>query len=212
MWCRVAEEELVITARAGRGLAEITRHRLSVPGSPRTLDEHYPHHPGGNRPRTPRPRPRIPEEIAFLAIGPGAERWLTEAAAGGAQRIRSKMARAVELAAVTGADTAGTALGLAAIAGRFGDDDLPAIIDHLAAEGAPGEVVIADEQYSAQPGTASWAQLGTKGATRRSPGRQGGDPADLTQPAGQQLATSLENWRPPARKTPGRPPGFPDVP
>jgi transposase len=160
VWCRVAGDELVITARAGRGLAEITRHRLSVPGSPRIADEHYPGHPGGNRPRAPRPRPRTEGEIAFLAIEDGAERWLTEAAASGAQRIRSKMARAAGLAAVIGADTVDAALGLAAIAGRFGDDDLPAIIDHLAAEGAPGEVVIADEQHSAQPGTAGWARLG----------------------------------------------------
>jgi hypothetical protein len=30
-------------------------------------------------------------------------------------------------------------------------DELPAIIDHLAAEGAPGEVVIADDAHHAQP-------------------------------------------------------------
>ena len=41
---------------------------------------------------------------------------LTEAAAAGAQRVRSKMARAVELAAVVGADRVDQALGLAAIA------------------------------------------------------------------------------------------------
>jgi transposase len=166
VWCRVAGDELVITARTVRGAGEIARHRLSVPGSPRIAGEHYPHHPGGNRPRMPRPRPRTPDEVAFLAIGDGAERWLTEAAAAGAQRIRSKMARAAELAAVLGAATVDTALGLAAIAGRFGDDDLPAIIDHLAAEGSPGEVVIADEQHSAQPGTGSWARLGQPEAGR----------------------------------------------
>jgi len=42
------------------------------------------------------------------------------------------MTRAVELAAVTGSAQVDRALGLAAIAGRFGDDDLPAILDHLA--------------------------------------------------------------------------------
>lgn len=83
VWCRVAGNELVITARTGRGLAEITRHRLSTPGSPRILDEHYPDHPDGNRLRQPRPRPRTEAEVAFVAIGDGAERWLTEAAAGG---------------------------------------------------------------------------------------------------------------------------------
>jgi hypothetical protein len=132
VWCRVAGEELVITARTGRGAAEITRHRLSVPGSPSICEEHYPDHPGGNGPRQPRPRPRTQAEAEFLAIGDGAQRWLTEAAASGAVRIRSKMARAVELAAVVGADRVDAALGLAAIAGRFADGDLASIIDHLA--------------------------------------------------------------------------------
>ena len=76
------------------------------------------------------------------------------------------MARAVELAAVVGADRAGAALGLAAIAGRFADGDLASIIDHLAAEREIGEVVIADEAHSVQPGTAGWARLGEKEAGR----------------------------------------------
>jgi hypothetical protein len=160
VWCRVHGSELVIVARAGTGLAEIARHRLSTPGSPRICDEHYPGHPAGNGPRQPRPRPRTPGEVAFLALGEGARRWLIEAGAAGAQRIRSKMARAVELAAVVGAATVDHALGLAAITGRFADDDLPAIVDHLAAAGAAGETVTADEAHSAQPGTASWAALG----------------------------------------------------
>jgi transposase len=166
VWCRVAGEELVITGRAARGAAEIARHRLSVPGSPSICDEHYPGHPAGNGPRQPRPRPRTQAEAAFLAIGDGAQRWLAEAAASGTARIRSKMARAVELAAVVGAERVDAALGLAAIAGRFADGDLPSIIDHLAAERAPGEVVIADETHSAQPGTAGWARLGTGEAGR----------------------------------------------
>jgi predicted butyrate kinase (DUF1464 family) len=76
------------------------------------------------------------------------------------------MARAAELAAVVGADTVDAALGLAAIAGRFADGDLASIIDHLAAERAPGEVVIASEAHSAQPGTSGWARLGGQEATR----------------------------------------------
>jgi hypothetical protein len=64
------------------------------------------------------------------------------------------MARAVELAAVVGADRVDAALGLASI------------IDHLAAERALGEVVIADEAHSAQPGTSGWARLGTREAGR----------------------------------------------
>lgn len=164
VWCRVAGEELVITARTAAGAAEIARHRLSVPGSPVICDEHYPGHPGGNGPRQPRIRPRTEAEAAFLAIGDGAQRWLTEAAASGASRIRSKMARAVELAAVVGNGRADAALGLAAIAGRFAGGDLASIIGHLAAEGAAGEVVIADEAHSAQPGTSGWSRLGAGGA------------------------------------------------
>jgi hypothetical protein len=72
------------------------------------------------------------------------------------------MARAVELAAVVGAAQVDAALGLAAIAGRFADADLASILDHLAAEREIGEVVIADETHSAQPGTGGWARLGTE--------------------------------------------------
>jgi hypothetical protein len=160
VWCRIHGSELVIVARARGGLTEIARHLLSTPGNPRIRDEHYPHHPGGNGPRQPRPRPRTAAEEAFLNLGEGAARWLTEAAAAGAQRIRSKMARAVELAAVTGSAHVDQALGLAAIAGRFGDGDLPAILDYLSMSGPAGELVTADEAHSAQPGTGSWAALG----------------------------------------------------
>ena len=160
VWCRVHGSELVIVARASTGLAEIARHRLSTPGNPRIADEHYPHHPAGNGPRQPRPRPRTAGEVAFLGLGEGAARWLIEAGAAGAQRVRSKMARAVELAAVVGAAQVDQALGLAAITGRFADDDLPAIVDHLAVAAQARPAVTADEAHSAQPGTSSWAALG----------------------------------------------------
>jgi hypothetical protein len=97
----VVGDELVIVARGERGVGEIARHRLSTPGRPRIVDEHYPHHPGGNGPRRPKPKARTAGEIAFLTIGPGAQAWLIAAAAVGAQRIRSKMAAAVELAALS---------------------------------------------------------------------------------------------------------------
>jgi len=166
VWCRVHGSELVMVARAGTGLAEIARHLLSTPGNPRICDEHYPHHPGGNGPRQPRPRPRTSAEVAFLGLGEGAARWLTEAAAAGAQRIRAKMARAVELASVVGAATVDQALGLAAITGRFADDDLPAILDHLAVAAAAGPAAVPDEAHSAQPGTGGWAALGAAEVTR----------------------------------------------
>jgi hypothetical protein len=160
VWCRVVGEELVIVAGTGAGLVEIARHELSTPGNPRIVDEHYPNHPGGNLPRPPKPRPRTPQEVAFLGLGAGAHRWLVEAAAAGTQRVRSKMATAVELAAVVGIEKVDQALGLAAIGGRFDEEDLTSICDHLAAAGGLGEVVIADEAHSAQPGTSSWRRLG----------------------------------------------------
>jgi hypothetical protein len=61
-----------------------------------------------------------------------------------------------------GTEKVDAALGLDAIAGRFADGDLASITDHLAAEGAPGAVVIADEAHSAQPGTSGWARLETE--------------------------------------------------
>jgi transposase len=161
VWCRVAGDELVIVARTDSGLAEIARHRLSTPGNPSILDAHYPHHPGGNLPRQPRPRPRTPDEVAFLDLGEGARRWLIEAGASGATKVRSKMRRAVELAAALGAQQVDHALGLAAIAGRFGDCDLVSILDHLATAGAPTDVVFVDENHSVQPGTSPWGRFGS---------------------------------------------------
>ena len=40
------------------------------------------------------------------------------------------------------------------------------LTSHLAAERESGEVVIADEAHSVQPGTAGWARLGEKEAGR----------------------------------------------
>jgi transposase len=161
VWCRVVGNELAITGRTRVGISEIIRHELSTPGNPRILDEHYPHHPGGNLPRVPKVRARTPGEVAFLGLGEGAHRWLVEAAATGVVRIRAKMSRAVELAAVLGGERVDEALGLAAIAGRFAEDDLVSILDHLGAAGPPDEVVHVDETHSAQPGTGSWERFGS---------------------------------------------------
>jgi transposase len=160
VWCRVVGDELVIVGRHKGAVAEIARHRLSTPGNPRIADEHYPHHPTGNGPHPPRPRARSDAEAAFLAIGDGAERWLIEAAAVGAQRVRSKMARAVEFASLLGTQRVEQALGLAAVAGRFDDTDLASMLDHLASGGANLDLVRADETHSAQPGTSGWEAFG----------------------------------------------------
>ncbi|MGH8919746.1 MAG: hypothetical protein ACRD0H_15685 [Actinomycetes bacterium] len=137
------------------------RHALSTPGNPQILDEHYPHHPGGNGPRPPKIAPKSEAEIAFCAIGEGARRWLVEAAAVGTARIRTKMAEAVELAALLGGERVEEALGMAAIAGRFGEGDLVSILDHIEAGRGGVELIRADEAHSVQPGTASWEGFGS---------------------------------------------------
>jgi hypothetical protein len=160
VWCRVQGEELVVVGRGPAGLVEIHRHELSTPGNPRILDEHYPEYPPGNGPRMRPPKPADDAERAFLAIGDGAERWLREACGTGVSRIRTKMAQAVELAALIGATPVDRALGMAAMAGRFDDGDLASVVEHLGRKGAVEDLVYADEGYSAQPGTASWEGFG----------------------------------------------------
>jgi transposase len=160
VWCRVVGDELVVVGRIHGALSEICRHPLSTPGRPQILDEHYPHHPAGNGPHPPRPKARTAGEIAFLALGAGAEQWLIEAASVGAQRIRTKMATAVELAALVGAGPVDAALAVAADAHRFDDGALASICDHLLAGRPHLEVVRADETHSVQPGTAAWQEFG----------------------------------------------------
>lgn len=169
VWVRVEGEELVITAQldgvamiSGNGLMEVARHRLSTPGNPRIELSHYPDHPQepDGTPRPPKIRPHNDAEKAFLALGPGAHAWLVEAAASGAQRVRSKMHAAVELAALVGIQQVDAALGLAATAGRFGEGDLLAIVTHQCAGASAAALVIPDEEHSIQPGTSAWATFG----------------------------------------------------
>ena len=160
VFCRVHGDELVITAVTANGPTELVRHTLSTPGHPRILDEHYPEYPPGNGPKYRPVRPANDTEAAFLALGDGAERWLREAAATGVSRIRAKMADAVELAALVGSAPVDRALGMAALAGRFAEADLASIVEHLEHGAAPEELVIADESFSAQPGTGAWESFG----------------------------------------------------
>jgi transposase len=180
VWVRADGDELVVVADLAAlplrpvwagdgplGLAEVARHALSTPGNPRIDLAHYPGHPqhSDGSPRPPRIRPATAAEAAFLAIGDGARAWLVEAAAAGTTRIRAKMAEAVELASLAGTAAVEAALGTAALSGRFSDGDLLSIAGYQAAGHAGGPVTIADEAYSAQPGTAAWAGFGTAPGT-----------------------------------------------
>ena len=158
VWCRVEGEELAIVGSGEQGLQEVWRHRLSVPGHPQILPEHYPDHPNGRGVTQPRVRPQSDGERAFLAIGEGAERWLRGAAASGAVRVRAKMAQAAELALLFGSSQVDEALSRAASVGRFGEDDLVSILAHA---GQDQEILVrADEGFSAQPGTSAWMGFG----------------------------------------------------
>ena len=171
VWARADGDELVVAAdlsvlplrrvaRKGRpGWPRSPGTGCPAPGTPRIDLAHYPDHPQqpDGTPRRPRVRAATAGEEAFLALGAGAVAWLTEAAASGASRVRGKMAEAVELAALAGTAAVDAALGTAALAGRFGDGDLLSIVRHQAAAPADGRASVADETYSAQPGTSAWA-------------------------------------------------------
>lgn len=160
VWARVEGEELiVIHVHPDRGPAEVARHRLTTPGRPAIDDEHYPPKPPGALER--RPRAQSAEEQAFLQIGPAAESWLVKAAAAGTQRLRRKLAEAVDLAKLHGAGEVNRALETCAQAGRFADGDLASILAHQQHTG--GELLLfpAREQSSLQRSTRAWDGFGS---------------------------------------------------
>ena len=158
VWVRADGKELIVVHVDGpAGPREVARHRLTTPGRPAIRDEHYPPRPAGALERRPRARNR--EEQAFLALGDGAERWLIKAAAAGAQRVRRKMAEAVDLAKLHDKGEVERALRTCADAGRFADGDLAAILAH---QHTSGEVILfpAPEERSLQRSTRSWEGFG----------------------------------------------------
>jgi hypothetical protein len=164
VWVRIVGEEVVVTHLGEQGPTEVARHARSTPGRPQLSDEHYPPRPPGALER--QPRPRRAEEAAFLALGQGAAQWLLEAAAAGTSRVRARMAEAVTLAKLHEVGVVDQALGTAALAGRFDDGDLAAILDHQRHR-AGGPARRATEAHSLQPGTAAWAQLGLEPGSQR---------------------------------------------
>jgi transposase len=159
VWARIDGSELVVVHADGlEGPREVARHGLTTPGRPSIQDAHYPPRPAG--PIERKPRARSADEQAFLQIGAGAERWLIAAAAAGTTKLRRKLAEAVALAKLHGAEAVDEALAAAADAARFGDGDLAAILAHH--QGAqviafPGR---ASEERSLQRSTRSWEGFG----------------------------------------------------
>jgi hypothetical protein len=160
VWARSDGEQLIVVHVDGHlGPREVARHRLTTPGRPSIQDEHYPPRPEGALER--RPRARTDQERAFLALGDGAEAWLIKAAAAGAQRVRRKMAEAIDLAKLHSTVEVDRALKRCADAGRFGDGDLASVLAHQ--QQAGGELILfpaRSEEHSLQRSTRSWEGLG----------------------------------------------------
>lgn len=157
VWVRRRGEEVIITHVGAGGPVEVARHLVTTPGNPRVEPAHFPPAPEGPLDRTPVAANTA--EAEFLAIGHGAVLWLKEAGAVGATRVRAKMADAVAMAKLSGAETVDWALGHAAVYGRFAESDLASIIAHRASA-APGDARQASEDHSLQSRTDAWKGFG----------------------------------------------------
>ena len=111
------------------------------------------------------PRAGSAAEAEFLALGPGASSWLVEAAGSGARGVRRKMAEAVALAKLHPPGEVDRALGTAAVAGRFAENDVLRILAHQAGRDVDKPTIRASETHNLQPGTAAWS--GPSGAASR---------------------------------------------
>jgi transposase len=158
VWVRQQDDEVVIVHVGRDGPHEIARWEPTVAGQPRHNPAHFGPQPEGPLHRTP--KPRTPDEAAFLAIGPGASQWLVSAASVGTARIRSKMIAAVALAKIYGPAPVDRALQAGAELGRFADEDLAQLMRHQATA-RPGKLRRLDELRSLQRGTAAWAGFGS---------------------------------------------------
>jgi len=157
VWVRAHGSDVIVVHVGPDGPVEVARHARTTPGNPRLDDAHF-------EPRHTDPLNRSPKAVTgadaeFLALGAGAATWLVEAGEAGAVRVRSKMARAVGLAKILGADRVDWALGHAAVMGRFAEGDLESILDH-AATAKPGGSRQASEDHSLQGGTKRWDSFG----------------------------------------------------
>jgi transposase len=137
---RLIGARVEVSAHDGRvivrhGEQEVARHPLVAPGEVALCDEHY----GGPAQRPRRAiRSRTASELAFLALGPVAERFLRAAAAAGTSRLTGEVADIVALEAAWGRAALIEAVGRAATFRRFKAADVRAIL--AARGGAPTPV------------------------------------------------------------------------
>lgn len=137
---RLVGHEVLLAAADGVVLVfhqgeEVARHRLVAPGEVSLHDAHY----GGPRGAPVRaPRPRTQAERAFLALGPPAERFLVAAAAAATPRLARAVEDIVALEAAYGREELVGAIERAERFGRYGAEDVRAIL--LAGAGVPEPV------------------------------------------------------------------------
>jgi transposase len=113
--------ELAIS-RAG---VPVARHHLVGPGELSLDDVHYGR---AARPPVRAVRPRSADELAFLGLGPVAERFLRAAAAAGATRLHLELAEIVPLMASHGREALIVALERALAYRRFTASDIRSIL------------------------------------------------------------------------------------
>jgi hypothetical protein len=161
VWVRVhgqgADEQVIIVHIGPNGPVEVARHRRATPGSPQTIDAHFPPQPAGALDR--QPKAKNAAETEFLALGGGARLWLTEAAAAGTTKMRMKMAEAVALSKFGDPIKVDWALGHAAVNSRFAEADLASILTHHARTHGAGPRHQASETRSLTQGTSAWSAL-----------------------------------------------------
>jgi len=157
VWVREHGDDIVVVHVGATGPVEVARHERTTPGNPRVDPSHFPPAPEGALARTP--VAQNAEEAAFLALGPGAAHWLREAADAGVRRVRAKMADAVALGKLHGAEGVDWALGHAAVMGRFAEGDVASILSHRS-RSAPGPAQRASEGHSLAQGTGAWEGFG----------------------------------------------------
>jgi Integrase core domain len=152
VWVREHADQVIVTAISPDGPSEVCRHGVVPAGQISVIEGHYPpRRDPFNRP----PRATKPGEAAFLRIGAGAAQWLTEAAGSGVRSIEVKMADAVALCSIYTTPAVDTALGVAAVAGRFAERDLLSILSRQT-----DTTIVRTEIHSLQPGTSAWERFG----------------------------------------------------
>ncbi len=117
-----AQEGTLCILHAGH---EVARHRTVAPGEVALDDQHY----GGAARRPARAiRPRSTAEIAFLALGPAAERFLRAAAAAGTARLETELRAIIALETAWGRAALVPALERAVTFHRFSAADVRSIL------------------------------------------------------------------------------------